>query len=100
LAKFGIAYRIASPYHSQTSGQLSWVRESSKLFYKRQWISLDLIGLKGLLMHYGITELLLRILSVVRTFHYRWRRNGEDEGASFLVQKMLFECVLLLLVLA
>jgi hypothetical protein len=23
LAKFGIAYRIASPYHSQTSGQLS-----------------------------------------------------------------------------
>ena len=64
LAKYDVNHRIASPYHPQSSGQVELSNREIKLILQKLLIDLERIGLRNLMMHYGLIELLIKTLWV------------------------------------
>ena len=62
LAKYDVNHIIASPYHQQFSGHVELSNREIKLICKRLSIDLERIGLRNLMMHYGLIELLIKTL--------------------------------------
>ena len=64
LAKYDVNHRIASPYHPQSSGQVELSNRELKLILQKTVSRSGKNCLRNLMMHYGLIELLIRILWV------------------------------------
>ena len=60
LAKYDVIHRIASTYHPQSSGQVELSNREIKLILQKSVTYLERIGLRNLMMHYGLIELLIK----------------------------------------